>query len=235
MTSVLPDSGEQQLKWSLWQLLDSVFPTGGFAHSSGLEAAVQIGSVADSITLQHFVLSCIQNTAALLLPFVFEASQCSSIDLWKRLDSFLHAQLTNHVARRASITQGTALLRVASSVFVEIPQLKEMRAYALKLDQTQVHHAPLFGFLCGLLGIDAMTAQRAFLFVTLRDLFSAATRLNVVGPLEAAQMQHRIATEAEAILSKYANRPIRDAHQTAPVMDVIQGFHDHLYSRLFRS
>ena len=29
--------------WIIWQMLDSGLPTGGFAHSYGLEAAVQLG------------------------------------------------------------------------------------------------------------------------------------------------------------------------------------------------
>ena len=32
-------------EWVLWQLLDSAYPTGGFAHSGGLEAAWQHGEV----------------------------------------------------------------------------------------------------------------------------------------------------------------------------------------------
>jgi urease accessory protein len=34
--------------WLLWQLADSAFPTGGFAHSGGLEAAWQHGEIRNS-------------------------------------------------------------------------------------------------------------------------------------------------------------------------------------------
>ncbi|KAL4298902.1 hypothetical protein HN51_049618 [Arachis hypogaea] len=34
-------------QWSQWQLLDSLLPTGGFAHSFGLEAAVQSNLVSN--------------------------------------------------------------------------------------------------------------------------------------------------------------------------------------------
>ena len=57
------------------------------------------------------------------------------------------------------------------------------------------HHAPLFGFVCGLIrwpvkrggtlvGVDMATVGRMFLFTILRDLVSAAMRLGVVGPFE---------------------------------------------------
>src|SRR5438270_9320121 len=31
--------------WVIWQLVDSAFPGGGFAHSAGLEAALQLGEI----------------------------------------------------------------------------------------------------------------------------------------------------------------------------------------------
>lgn len=38
-----PASKASDSDWLVWQLLDSGLPTGGFAHSCGLEAAMQLG------------------------------------------------------------------------------------------------------------------------------------------------------------------------------------------------
>jgi hypothetical protein len=35
--------GGSMLDWAVWQLIDPLLPTGGFAHSQGLEAAAHGG------------------------------------------------------------------------------------------------------------------------------------------------------------------------------------------------
>jgi urease accessory protein UreF len=42
-----------------WQIVDSAFPTGAFAHSFGLEAAWQQGEMPDIAVLREFVQEAI--------------------------------------------------------------------------------------------------------------------------------------------------------------------------------
>lgn len=227
------------LAWTTWQLIDSILPTGGFAHSYGLEAAVQAGLIYDAPTLERFAITTMENAGSLLLPFVVESGQCSSIDEWVTLDCALNAVLSNGVARAASVGQGKALLRLAGTVFREeiAPEVAAMRAAVMvKPVRAFGHHALVLGRLFGLLGVDAVAAQRAYLYLTLRDVLSAATRLNLVGPLEAALLQHRHALLAEEVLRKYSSsRSACDAHQLAPLLDTLQGSQTQLFSRLFCS
>ncbi|KAM7499585.1 hypothetical protein LguiA_023999 [Lonicera macranthoides] len=229
------ESTDSLLQWSQWQLLDSILPTGGFAHSFGLEAAIQVGLVSDPEELRTYVVHLLENTASLLLPFVYSATRSPSIQTWHKLDKILDAMLTNEVGRKASITQGSALMRVAAAVFTEIPSLKMMRDASLSTGGVCFHHAPIFGLICGLVGLDSGTSQRAYMFVTMRDVLSAATRLNVVGPLGASVLQHQVAAFAEDLSKKWKDHEVEDACQTSPLLDTVQGCHGYLFSRLFCS
>lgn len=230
-----PMSTSSLLQWSQWQLLDSILPTGGFAHSLGLEAAIQVGLVPAPEDLRTYVVHMLENTGSLLLPFVYSATISPNIQTWHKLDRMLEATLTNEVGRKASIAQGSALMRVAASVFTEVPSLKTMRDVSLGSGAVCFHHAPVFGLVCGLLGLDSGTSQRAYMFVTMRDVISAATRLNVVGPLGASVLQHQIAVVAEDLSKKWMDRAVEEACQTAPLLDTVQGCHGYLFSRLFCS
>ena len=56
--------------WLAWQVIDSAFPTGAFAHSWGLEAAWQHGEVDDLDSLRLFLDASIQQAAFGSLPLV---------------------------------------------------------------------------------------------------------------------------------------------------------------------
>ncbi|CAK9161010.1 unnamed protein product [Ilex paraguariensis] len=230
-----PASMDSLLQWSQWQLIDSILPTGGFAHSFGLEAAIQARLVSGPEGLRTYVIQVLENTGSLLLPFVYSASISPDMQTWHKLDKMLDATLTNEVGRKASIAQGSALMRVAAAVFQEVPNLKTLRDTSLSTGAVCFHHAPIFGLICGLLGSDVQTSQRAYMFMIMRDVISAATRLNLVGPLGAAVLQHQVAVVAEDLSKKWMDRAVEEACQTMPLLDTVQGCHGYLFSRLFCS
>lgn len=433
-------AGAPAPEWAMWQLLDSLLPTGAFAHSLGLEAALRQGwlggaagvpgvfpfgppalgrvssgpgaggAIQGSTGVQPegpsdsgaavrvFALSAMANVASQLLPFVVAAHVCMAaaaagakgtplgglvgednvsqgvepgqwafelvaegiratflgsptpgeqgcstngpegavrsppspeqgereesllldraLQAWVMLDNILHASLTNHVARRASGTQGTALLRVALTIAetreggraVGFPQggppapqpgeqagkrheaakapdstsaaahslLKTLRSRVGSFRGSHMppsggdrplcahgHHATVFGAAAALLGVPVQNAARGYLYGALRDVLSASTRLNCIGPLEAAGLQASLAGAGERMLQQscawqalvasldatpsaagggaasgtsHAWRSlVGSASVQQPLVDLVHAAHDSLSMRLFLS
>jgi len=217
--------------WLLWQLADSAFPTGGFAHSGGLEAVWQHREITSGEDLFQLLAVALQQMGNSTLLFVVAAGQ--GAPPFAELDGLCEAFTSNHVANRASRLQGQALLASAERSFAT-EALKEFRASVLE-QQLPAHLAPVFGAIGRVLGLEQSATIRLFLFTQLRGLISSSVRLGVVGPLEGQTLQHRLAPHAERIAQDCVSRSLDQVAQTAPLLDLFQATQDRLYSRLFQS
>jgi len=97
------------------------------------------------------------------------------------------------------------------------------------------HFPGLFGWVCRSLSIESHTAEKMFLYLVLRDVISAANRLAIVGPRMAVATQMHLYPVVDEALKQARNKGVEQAVQSHPVLDIIQGAHDQLYSRLFNS
>jgi urease accessory protein len=224
--------------WIVLQLADSAFPTGGFAHSAGLEAHVQAGELA---TLESYCREFLDQLALGSLPLV--ATVHDDVSRLAEVDAFARATLWNHVAARASRAQGRALLDVAARSFG-----------VAKPAGIDGHLAPAFGYVTRSLGVDRDSAPlrgaarsgkarpidrdealASFLHLGLRGLLSAAVRLGCAGPSEAQALHLSLHPALDAALARARSLTLADVAQPAPLVELIQGTHDRLYSRLFQS
>src|SRR5882757_10661434 len=213
--------------WLIWQMIDSAFPTGGFAHSLGLEAAWQHGEVRNRIELDSFIEAGLQQLGHAALPFVMAAFD--EPEKLGEFDQLCDVFTTNHVANRASRAQGRAFLSAVERIFPE----RGVYAASPSKDNSELkrpegrapfaHFAPVFGALMRELTVPRQTALRLFFFNQLRGVLAAAVRLNIIGPMEAQMLQQRASIKAEEIFNRCQTLTLDDLAQTSPLLDLWQG------------
>lgn len=215
--------------WLTWQVVDSAFPTGAFAHSFGLEAAWQHGEVDGPAALGRFLRASVLQAGHAVLPLLNDAYR--EPERVAELDALADAFLVNSVANRASRTQGRTLVCTAARVAASEPLIHLQHT----LPQRCAHVAPMSGVVFRWLGVPLGTAQRLALFSAARGVLAAAVRLGVVGSFEAQRMQYLGGEWLDVVGARCRALTCDDLTQTAPILDILQAGHDRLYSRLFQS
>lgn len=153
-----------------------------------------------------------------------EKREEATVEALVALDAEQESTLLSQVQRRASKTQGVALLTLygrglapppsffnspPSASLTHVSEAKEeakkslISSFKLRVRRGKSHgHLSLcFGVLCALLEISPATAHHVYLFTHLRSILSAGVRLNLIGPYLSTQ-----------ILSWDGRRIIDDTH-----------------------
>ena len=251
----------QDEDYILWMISDSALPTGGFVCSAGLEAAIQSLHVVTSEDLDEFINDSLTSLTHSSLLFAIDAYNIShrwrsvireesnegidnSLERLLLIDRRFGAMTTNHVTRRSSQSQGSTFLNLLSRGFPLVQSaLHSQFTKVLRLNKTPGNFPICFGMCLEILGVSFGKMKALFLFLAARSLVSSAVRLNLVGPYKGNMILMQAREHIQTCLSEIIIQFDEDgtslasdkAIQTSPLLDIIQGFHDRLYSRMFNS
>jgi urease accessory protein len=228
---------DSQQLLSLLHFGDSAFPTGGYAHSFGLESYCQAGIVVDSDDVARFLMAQLEGATgpcdATAVVAVLGATQARDSESCRRMDERLEAMKPVREFREGSRQMGRQTLRVASSLTGDA----RLTAYLEEVNAGRVpgHHATAFGMTGGALGWTGLEAATAFLYATAALQVGAALRLLSMGQLEGQGVLWRLHPLIERLAAEAARRGPDDLWSFTPGLDIAGMRHERLPARLFRS
>lgn len=221
----------------LLQFADGLFPTGGFAHSFGLETYAQEGRVRDRAGLEEFVRAHLEGSAgpcdAVAVAHATGLAAAGDIAGLVALDERLEAMKCVPEFRAASRQMGRQTLRVAAglgddAVLGELARLVEEGL-------APGHHAVAFGGTLGRSGADAERAAAAYLYSTVALLVGAGLRLIALGQLDGQRVLAALRPLVARLAAVAATRSVDDMWSFNPGLELAGLRHAALDMRLFRS
>ena len=220
----------------LLQMADSALPTGGYAFSNGLESAASLGLIRNAKDLKKYLIGYLQQVYASETPFMvssfnleppFEEQQ-ELLAIVELLDAFIIIPKMHH----ASLVQGKNYLRIFTALFPDLG-FGKLRAWFAK-NEVNPHFVIVFGLCMKSIGYSFKITQKIYYYITLRDQISAAIRLGLLGPIEGAAMQKNLLKLEDGAIV-FSSKDYKHAVKRAPLIDLFQGIHENLYSRIFQT
>lgn len=218
------------------RFVDTFFPSGGYAFSSGLEAAVQAGAVKNSDQFARYIEDLLRGGMSrrevVATKIANVAGSQGRIAPAIEIDRRLDATKLSRESRIASRQMGRQVIRVAAD---QINAKSIIGAYRdeVESDQAPGHLAVTFGLTLGVCGWSQEETAAAFLYRTAVGFVSAAMRLTPLGQHEGQQ----ILGEWLPLIERVSREVDLCAEMSSwsPIQDIYSMRHGSLAWRLFRS
>jgi urease accessory protein len=222
-----------RLSASALLLADSRTPTGAYAHSSGLEAAVEDGLTAAGVpSFLRGRMCTVGLVDASLAAAGARLARTGSVAELLQLDREAEARCASPALRRSSSVLGRSLLRTGATLWPSDPTLPTYREAS-----SATPRGVAFGVVAHAAGIDPEEASMLALYEDAAGVASAAVKLLPVDGAEASAWVAALASEIEALAAEAA-RPTAIENlpsACAPLLDARSLVHDTKEARLFVS
>jgi urease accessory protein len=205
---------------ALLTLADSRLPSGGHAHSGGVEQAIAVGIVTDPWSLATFLRRRLVTSGAVAAGLA--AAACGAdADRLAVLDAEADARTPSPALRTASRQQGRGLVRVGRRAWPS-------PAWDALPDRP--HHPIALGVAAAVAGLGPRDAAQAAAYLSISGPATAAQRLLAMDPLTVAAVTARLAQDVDAVAAADGLSAAAD-----PLLDLLAEVHAARKDRFFAS
>lgn len=217
--------------WRLLQTTDSLFPTGAFSHSGGLEGLANEGVLKSADDAERAVEEILRHSFARVdLPacgLAHRASLSGDLTMLAKIDARIDALKAPREAREASRSLGRRRLRIVTS-------LEEFRRLVAE-ERSPGHQAVVTGMHAALEGIPREEAMLAFAYGTAAGLVSSAMKLLPLGQTRAQELLSRLGEAMPELVLAADGTELDDLGGFLPLLDIAAMRHETGAPRLFIS
>ncbi|MET0238259.1 MAG: urease accessory UreF family protein [Sphingobium sp.] len=225
--------------YDLLSWMSPSWPIGGFAHSGGLEWAVEEGLVTDRATTAHWLAELIGHgpvhNDAMIFTHAWRAAAADDADRLAEIADLAAAMQTGHERRLEATAQGAAFRRIALSTAGE----SRFGVLLADIDNDDLTYPVAAAALFACHGIALDAALTAWLHGVVANFVSAAQRLVPLGQTDGQLVLRELRGQVFALAAQAAAIPDGDPFDMlsgcALVAELGCMAHETQYTRLFRT
>jgi urease accessory protein len=231
----------KSLEWlgGLIQTTDTLFPSGGYAHSYGLEEMVALGKVQSKEDLEEFLThQILPSLERLELPYLRFCSEEIENRNYKELihiNKEISAWKLTREIRDAGNSQGAQLLKM----ILEIHKCPVSRKFyhVLQEEGEQCQQITATALLRNAQEVPIISSMVAWVYQTVSNFCSASVKLLRLGELACQKIIHRSieGERVQGLISSSLKVKREDAGFFNPMLDLASARHELAFSRLFIS
>ncbi len=223
--------------YDLMSWMSPAWPIGAFAHSGGLEWAVEDGHVTDRETCEHWIAALIERGAihndVVLFVHAWRAAKAGDSAQLSAIAELAAATQTGFERRLEATAQGAAFRRIALGSIEGFPE------FLTQIDDDDLAYSVAAAALFAAQGIDLPQALTAWLHGAAANLVSAAQRLVPLGQTDGQRVLRSLREPIFALVETALALPEGDPFEQLGGCTLLAELgcmaHETQYTRLFRT
>jgi len=238
ITTMMGTAMPEAALYDLLSWMSPAWPVGAFAHSSGLEWAVEAGFTTDRTSTQAWIDTMIEHgalrTDLVLFVHAYRAIVEGDQPRFFSVAELAAASLTSHERRLEATAQGAAFRKIAAAT-APVPEL----AWLDEMDDEAISYPVAVACLMAAHGIALDEALTAYLHGVVANLVSAAQRLvplgQTDGQLALRGLRERVLAAVSETMALDDGDPFEAMGSASLAADLACMAHETQYTRLFRT